>query len=211
MARTLQDILYDVNSFVDLQFELPTGDELTTRTNYANQAVWEASAMVQLNEFTRIYEVDPGSSSTVTLPLNFREFKNSPRQNVNGTWVEYPEIDPGEIYNKTSGDRYCYVMGNPASGYVVNFNGLVSGATVSIVHQVYPSGLATLTDKCELSDPQYVVAKVESLVLQARGDDRFPYVDADAKNKLKNMVGRGMKSPGGQYRVAPSGFRNPLA
>ena len=71
--------------------------------------------------------------------------------------------------------------------------------------------MATLTDRCELSDPGYVVNKAESYVLQARGDDRFPYVDAKAEMKLKNMIGRDMKTPGGQYRTVKQTFINPLA
>ena len=210
MSRNLSQILYDVNSYVDLEYALPTGDELYTRANYANQAVWDASAVAQLDEFTRTYEVNPGTASSVTLPRNFREFKISPQQLVNGTWVEFPEVLPEERYQKNAGDKYCYVMGNPMSGYIAYFNNLEANCTLSVTHQAYPSGMATLSDICELSDPMYVVNKVESYVLQARGDDRFPYVDAQAEKRLRNMIGRDMKSPGGQYRVAPAGFKNPL-
>lgn len=210
MAKTLEEILYDVNSFVDLEYALPEGTDLETRSNYANQAVWEASAIAQLNEFTRLYEVDPGTSSAVTLPANFKEFKINPKQQNGSVWTDFEEVAPEEKYNKSSGEYYCYVLGNPASNYVVHFNNLAANATVSILYQSYPSGMATLSDKCELSDPMYVVNKVESIVLQSRGDDRFPYVDNEAKLKLRNLVGRGSKSPGGQYRTAPAGTKNPL-
>lgn len=203
--------MYDVNSYVDLESALPTGDELEVRKNYANQTIWDASALAQLDEFTRVYEVDPASSATVPLPSGFREFKISPQQWNGSTWTEFPEIDPVERYKKNSGDRYCYVLGNPAAGYNAIFNNLAANATLSFTYQGFPSGMATLTDKCELSDPTYVVAKVESYVLQARGDDRFPYVDSIADRKLRNMIGRDQKSPGGQYRVTPVGFSNPLA
>lgn len=209
--RTLSDILYDINSFVDLEAALPVGDELSVRVNYVNQAIWDASSVAQLDEFTKIYEVNPATLASVSLPSNFREFKISPRQLVNDSWVEYPEIDPVERYNKSSGEKYCYVLGNPSSGYTTIFNNLTADATLSFTYQAYPSGMATLTDKCELSDPTYVTTKAESYVLQARGDDRFPYVDSIADRKLRNMIGRDQKSPGGQYRVTPSGFSNPLA
>lgn len=55
MSKTLSEILTDVNAFVDLTAELPTGDELTTRVDYANQAVWDASATAQLHEFDGVY------------------------------------------------------------------------------------------------------------------------------------------------------------
>lgn len=207
--KTLESILKEVNAFVDLEFALPVGDELATRVSYANKAVWEASAVAQLNEFNRVYTA--AATASMTLPANFKELKGSPKQNIGGSWVEYPEIDPQEKYNKSSGDRYCYILGNPAGSYVIYFNGVSTTDNMDIPYQAYPSGMATYSDKCELSDPSYVVTKVEAMVLEARGDDRFPYVDAMAEKKLRNLVGRGSKSPGGQYRVAPAGFKNPLS
>jgi len=209
--QTLSNILIDVNAYVDLEAILPTSDELTVRTNYANQVIRDASDVGQLSEFSTIYEVDSGSASTVTMPVGFREFEINPKQLVNGTWVDFPEIDPKERYNKASGDKYCYITGNPALGYITNFNNLEASATLSFTYQSFPTGFPTTTSKCELRDSTYVVVGVESYVLQARGDDRFVYVDSIREKKLKNMFGRAMKSPGGQYRVAPSGWKNPLA
>ncbi len=208
--RTLSDILIAVNSYVDLEASLPTGDELTFRTNLANQAVFDAAAIGQFSEFDVVYEVDPSTNATVSLPSDFREFKTNPRQLVSGSWVEFEEIDPTSIYDMNSSDKYCYVLGNRSSGYSAIFNGLTANATVSIIMQRYPSGLLTLTDVCELPDPTYVVAQTESYVLQSRGDDRFPYVDSTAQNKLRNMTGRDMKSPGGQGRLTKQSFKNPL-
>jgi hypothetical protein len=209
-VQTLSQILTDVNSFVDLEATLPTGDELTTRTNYAEQVVRDAADVGQLPEFDAIYEVDPGTAATVNLPDGFREFKISPQQSVNGGWTAFDEIDPKERYNKSSGEKYCYLTGNPAIGYVANFNGLEANCTLSFTYQCFPTGFPTLSSKCELRDSTYVVTGIESYVLQARGSDKFPFVDAIREKKLKNMIGRAMKSPGGQVRVAPSGFRNPL-
>lgn len=209
--RTLSQILVSVNSFVDLDATLPVGDELTTRIDYANQAVWDAASEKQLPVFDQVYEVDPVAASSVSMPSGFREFKTNPRQLVGGSWIEFPEIYPQEKYEKTSGERYCYVLGNPASGYTTHLNGLTANATLSFNYQAFPTGFATLTDMCELPDPEYVVTKVEAYVLQARGDDRFPYVDAVANAKLKSMVGRAAKSPGGQVVTARKGFRNPLS
>lgn len=208
--QTLNDILIDVNSYVDLEAKLPVGDELTTRQNYANRAIRDAADIGQLDEFSSIYEVDSATDSAITLPTGFREFESSPKQLVGGTWVNYDEIDPKERYNMSSGEKYCYITGNPAIGYMANFNGLEANCTLSFTYQSFPTGFPTLTSKCELRDSSYVTTAIESYVLQARGDDRFPYVDALKEKKLKNMFGRGMKSPGGQVRVSPMGFRNPL-
>lgn len=208
--KTLSEILIDVNSFVDLEAALPTGDELSTRQNYATQSVWDAAGVGQLRELDSVYEVDPGSDYRVTMPANFKEFTANPQQLVSGSWREYPEILPEERFSKKSGDYYCYVLGNPASGYQVVFNNLEASCTLSFSYQAFPTGFPTLTSICELSDPTYVTAQVESYILQARGDDRFPYVDTVAQKKLKNLFAKSMKSPGGQGRATPSGFRNPL-
>ena len=208
--KTLSDILVDVNAYVDLNAALPTGDELITRINYANQAIWDAAAISQLSEFDRIYNTTSTASATIPLPSGFHEFKVSPMVGSNGNWIEYPEISPEDRYSKETGDKYCYVLGNPREGYFAIFNGLDSGQTVSFTYQAFPSGFATLTDICELDDPTYVSTKTESYVLQSRGSDKFPYVDAVSERKLKNLIGRGMKSAGGQYRVSPAGFKNPL-
>lgn len=209
--QTLSDILIAVNSYVDLEAVEPTSTDLDTRINYANQAVWDAISLAQLNEFAKEYEVDPVSSTSIALPEGFHEFMGNPKQLVNGGWNDFPEIDPKEKYNKPSAERYVYITGNPAAGYVANFNGLEASCTISIQYQCFPTGFPTLTSRCELSDPTYVIAAVESYVLQSRGDDRFPYVDSIKDRKLKNLIGRGMKSPGGQGRVVPAGFKSPLS
>lgn len=208
--RTLQDILIDVNAKVDLSATVPSGSELLTRANYANQAVWEASAVGPLHEFTRVYEVDPASLASIPLPAGFREFTHNPQQLVGSRWVEYKEILPEERYDKDTSENYCYILGNPSQGFTAIFNNLTANATLSFTFQAFPSGLLTLTDRCELSDPTYVTAKTESYVLQSRRDARFPYVDAIANRKLKDMYTKNMKSPGGQARTTPHGNFNPL-
>jgi len=209
-VQTLSDILIDVNAFVDLEAKAPVGDELDTRSNYASQTIRDAADVGQLPEFSNVYEVNSGTSFTVALPTGFREFEANPKQLVSGTWNDFPEILPKERYNKSTGEKYCYITGNPAVGYVANFSNLDINCTISFTYQCFPTGFPTLSSKCELRDSTYVVTGVESYILQARGSDKFPYVDSIRKNKLKNMFGRAMKSPGGQVRVAPSGFKNPL-
>jgi len=208
-VRTLSQILTDCNAYLDLDASEPTGSELTTRTNYANQAIWEATAIAQFREFQKTYEVR-ATSATLSLPSGFREFMTAPRLlDSSLIWIDYPEIRPDERYGKTSTDKYCYVLGNPSEGYKAVFNNLDTNCTLSLTYQRYPSGFATLTDVCELSDPQYVVNKIESLVLQSRRDERFPTKDAEAERRLRNMVGRGSKPPtGGTNIIRRTGVAN---
>lgn len=207
--RTLSNILVDANAYLDLDASVPTGSELTSRTNYANQAIWEASAIAQFKEFQNIYTVNVSSAATIPLPSGFREFMTAPRLLTATGWDTYEQIDITDIYSKESTDKYCYVLGNPSDGYTAVFNGLTANCTLSVLYQRYPSGFATLTDICELTDPQYVVSKIESLVLQSRRDERFPTKEAEAERRLRNMVGRESKRPsGGTNQVKRTGSSN---
>lgn len=207
---TLNQILTDVNANIDLEAALPIGDELTLRTNYANQAIRYASDKAQLSEFDQEYVTAITTLTSLALPSNFREFKTNPRLLDGTTWIEYPEILPEDKYNHSSDEEYCYVLGNPMSGYSLNINSPVANATLSIIYQRYPSGMATLSDVCELSDPGFVTTKIESYVLYSRSDERFPTAEARAEAKLQNMIGKDAKMPGGGVRTVRSTFKNPL-
>ena len=105
---------------------------------------------------------------------------------------------PGIIHDEAF---YSYVLGNPSSGYSLILSG-ISGATVSMLYQRYPTGFSTLTDVCELSDPEYVKQKVISYVLQSRNDDRFLVAERDAQSRLSNMVNRESYVHGGTNTVS---------
>jgi len=208
---TLEDILTDANSLLDLEASTPTGDELTLRTQLANRAVREASGLAQFSQLKQVYEVNTSTLATIPLPSNFRELQENPRiLDSSGNWNEYVEIDAEQKYNYNSSDKYCYVLGNSQEGYVLYLNNIIANATLSVVFQRYPSGFATLTDKSELPDGDYITRKIEEYVLYARSDDRFPIAQGLANQSLKNMIGRSMKTSGGQVRMTKATFTNPL-
>lgn len=199
---TLEDILKTSNSYLDLEFSLPTGSELATRVDFANQAVRDACSAYSFPEFSEIYQVF-ATCATVSLPLNFRELEEIPVIETNGIWEEYPQINPKDRINKLSTDEYCYVLGSP-NHYNLYINGLSSAATISIQYQRYPSGMATLTDVCELPDAEYVKLKLISYVLQSRSDERFPTLETETNNRLFNMMGRSAIQPSGGVRQIPN-------
>lgn len=207
--KTLSQILIEVNAVLDLDASSPTGTELTTRANYANQAIWDAAAMGQLREFKREFLTTAGSMATISLPTDFREFQEWPRIATSGGWQEYEPIDIGQKYQR-SGDYVVYVEGNPVDGYSAVFENIISSATLSIIYQRYPSGLLTLTDVCEVPDPQYVAKQIQSYVLYSRSDDRFPIADQRAQQSMANMMGRGMKADTGLGKNTGMKFKNPL-
>ena len=191
---TLSDILIEANAYTDLDASLPTGTELVTRTNFANQAVRDAGANNVLPQFSTPYTVY-ATGATVSLPATFRELEGFPKYVQSGILTDIAIIRANEVASTTN-TKYGYVLGNPSTGYNLILSGL-SGATISILHQRYPTGFATLTDVCELSDPEYVKQKIISYVLQSRNDDRFQVAESDAQSRLANMIGREQYVHGG--------------
>jgi len=198
---TLQEILINSNSYLDLAAELPTGDDLEVRIDYAKQAVREwadAYKWKELSTPATLY----ATLGTASLN-NFKELESIP---VDYWGNEYPEIRPADRTQKEVSDRYCYIEGNESKGYIATFNSIASLATLSITFQRHPSNMATLTDVCEVPDDQFVVNKIISLVLQSRSDERFPQVEANAQRLLANMIGRNMVTlPGGVNTTRRSG------
>ena len=182
---TLSDILIQANSFTDLEAVEPTGTDLTTRTNYANQAVKDACSLYTFPQFSTPYTVY-ATGATISLPSGFRELESFPKYRNSGAETDIPVIKAGIISDETV---YSYVLGNPSEGYNLVLGGL-SGATISMLYQRYPTGFTTLTSVCELPDSEYVKQKVISYVLQSRNDERFLVIERDAQTRLANMVGR---------------------
>ena len=124
---------------------------------------------------------------------------DAPRD-ING--FSYIQIAPEERQKRDSAEKYSYVTGNKMSGFVMTFNQF-TGGSLSMTFQRYASGFATLTDMCEVPDPEYVKMKVSSYILQSRSDDRFPTVEATANTMLQNMIGRRMRPLGGGVNTTP--------
>ncbi len=210
MARTLSQILQDVNSYVALDNSVPTGTDVTVWSNYANLAVLKAAAKGPFPQFNKSVVAATGGGPTfatlasISLPSNFREFITAPQVDIgSGTFSGYIQIEPLERYSKQPNDRYCYVLGNPSEGYTAVFNALAANATLYMDFQRFPSGFATLTDVCELDDDTYIVEQVKSYVLQARSDDRFPVVEDKAMAILEDMKGRQDRTPQGGINKTP--------
>lgn len=203
MARTLEQILKDQNTILERSYELPTSDELTYRTQVINQSVrkWGESAQWRQLKVT-ISPAVTAANATISLGSNFRELTQAPQvQTGTSTWREYPEEQPEAIYAKDESDYYCYVTGNPATGYYVKFNNLASGASLSISHLIYPSGMATLPDQCEVPDPEFVLFDSTATIL-GPSSPRFTELRSLANEALRNMINReGVVTPGGSNQV----------
>ena len=203
---TLQDVLYSANSFLDLEYGLPTGEELSTRVNFADQSIKDAASIYRFKEFESVFYPSTSTLASLTLPTNFRELSGTPMEmDSSGTLKPFPQVRLDEVANNINKDTdFCYLLGNQMEGHTLIFNGLADNATLSIPYQRFPSGLATLSDIIELPDPEYVKQKIISYVLQSRSDDRFQIAEADAQARLQNMVGRQMVQPKGGVNRTPT-------
>lgn len=203
MSQTLEELLKDQNTVLERSYTLPSDDELTYRVAVINQSVrkWaNTAAWKQLKQ-----ELTPSVTSanaTVSLGTNHREFLQAPQvQTGTSTWREYPEEQLEAIYVKNESDYYCYVTGNPATGYYAKFNNLASGASLSITHLIYPSGMATLADKCEVPDPEFVLFDSTANIL-GPSSPRFTEMRTLANESLRNMLSRqAIITPGGKNQV----------
>ena len=195
--RNLSQILTDVNSYVDLDASEPTGTELAVRTNYANQAVREWASAYEWDQL-KVRHLYYATAATMPLPSAFRDMINAPRDINNNVYIQ---VKSEEAIKRNSSEAYFYLTGTP-NGYQLTFNSF-TGGTLSMMYQRYASGMATLTDICEVPDPEYVKMKVSSYILQSRSDDRFPSVEATANTMLQNMIGRAMRPLGGGVNTTP--------
>lgn len=196
--RSLSEILIDCNSYIDLTAELPSGDDLNVRINYAQQAVREWANAYRWRQLKERY-TNFATGASLSLQSNFRELISVPRS----ADQEFPEVQVNELGSYVGSDPYSYVSGNPAAGTTLVVNGLpAAGATISFEWQRYPSNMATLSSICEVPDAEFVKMKVISYVLQSRLDERFPIVEAEAQRLLANMIGREqIITPGGSPSI----------
>jgi len=210
-SAILSNILIDTSAYLDLEAVLPSDDDLTLRSSYADRALREGAASGQLKEFSRVFETSM-TAPTISLPTDFRE----PEEIVyaldsSGGWAEFPIIQSRDKFKHSTSEQFSYITGNRQDGFILTLNNMASYTTISLPYQKYPNGFTTLTSICELSDELFVVRKIEAYVLESRSDDRFSIVDADANRRLANMAGRNSKKPPGIGNRTGSNFRNPLS
>ena len=187
----LSEILKSVGAITDQDASLPTGSDLTQRLQFANDALGEWADTYTWTDLRSTIYVNTTTASVTSLglPVNFRE-PLSPLVEFNddgSKWV-YQIVPAVDRFNKISTDRYCYINGTYPTKALVIPNALPSGASLQIDYMSFPSSLATLTDTVPVSATQYMVKKIAALVLQGRGDPRFPSIQNDAQRILSNAI-----------------------
>jgi hypothetical protein len=189
---TLEQVLQNVGAYTDQENVTPTGTDLTTRISYANRALNEWSEFDDWDELISSYAFDvtgtDGISYALTLPTLFKK-PMSPLAVYNAQIPVMYEIIPNDerfLIDQTK--NYCYLSGDGLRGYTLNVpKGLASGCSAIMDIQSFPTSLLSLIDVLPMRNSDFVVQRIISLVLESRGDDRFPIAKADADRKLAGM------------------------
>ena len=200
MALTVSDIQSRIASIVDQDSTAPTegGDDWNLRLEFMNMAQrdWAETFKWQTlyKEFNTLATQSTGNTS-IALPEDFRQLTSYPRITADGTnTADYTEIKPQSKDQYSGSDKYIYILGNPEDGYFMKVqtgrapNVLVSGASVYVPYLAVPGSLASPTDKSQIQDPQYLVARTVAYLWESREDARFPQQKAEADKILAKMV-----------------------
>jgi hypothetical protein len=191
MRNTLEDILKRIGGYVDQEVETPTSSDLTARTDYVNRALFEWANAYDWDNLNQTYNFTISATSTISLglPTNFKKPMSALYDYVSNPPTEYPIVPKDERFTYQLNEKYAYLDGNDSDGFcLIVPKGLSSGASIVMDIQVYPSTLASLSQYAQISNTDYLVQRAISLVLEARGDSRFPVARAEAERILANMI-----------------------
>jgi hypothetical protein len=185
-------ILKSVGGLTEQEAVLPTGTDLTVRLQYVNDALGEWSDTYTWKDLRTTLNINTSTASVnvVNLPTNFREPLSTLYvfSDTGNLPTEYPLIDARERFSKFDTDKYCYLMNTFRNKQLIVNPALESGASCQIDYMSFPSSVATTTDFVPISASQYLVKRVSAMVFQARGDSRYPLLQADAQRMLSNAI-----------------------
>jgi len=191
MAKTLEDILKDISTYVDQADDTPTGEDLAVRTRLVNRRLRTYGESYDWQELRTEYGfiTSQVSQATISLPTNFKKLASPLYYYVSSVPRVYTEIDPSRSYEADSSDYVFYIMGNEATGFnLIVPNGLPSGASLVMQYQSFPSSVASLSDTISINTPEYLVQGVIADVLEGRADERFQIAQANAGTILANAL-----------------------
>lgn len=203
---TVSNVLTDIAAVIDQDTADVSGTDLLVRVNLINQAQREWSEAYQWKDLRFRYAPSTVLSSfSAALPTNFKKLM-SPVYDVTQTSAnDYIEINPSDRFLKDTTERYVYIQGSQAAGYSLRINpALLSGVSLNLEYQAYPSSLATTLDTISCPNPQFLTYRVLSQILAARSDERFPQFKAYADEQLQNMVEEEITPSGGKDNATPT-------
>lgn len=210
----VDSILRSVGALTETEAILPTGTDLDVRIQYINDALgeWADTYTWQDLNLTKTFTLnaDQGPLTAMSLPTTFREPLSAPyvTNTVSGIPTEYALVNKSQRFKMNPDDRYSYISGEFMNKSIYINASLASGTVVEIDYMAFPTTVTSTSDFVPISSSQYLVKRVAAMVFQARGDARFPGLQADAQRLLSNAIEEqnvpfGRKN---QIPIANSGF-----
>lgn len=184
-------ILKSVGALTEQDAVFPTGTDLTVRIQYVNDALAEWADAYTWEDLRVTYEINTTTATTsIGLPSNFREPLSTLYVYGEETQkpVEYVLINARDRFARDSTEKYCYLQGTIGSKSIQVPNMIDSGASCVLDYMSFPSSVASFNDTVPITSSQYLVKRVAAMVFQARGDSRYPLLQADAERFLSNTI-----------------------
>lgn len=197
--QTLQD---RIHTLVENDPDTPdtTDDEWTTRLNLINQAIgnWE-SADILWNELWTTYTHPSVLTGTTTYALStladFRFPGGYIRLTLNGITGYIQVIKPSQARQYIDGGgQAAYFTGNNNAGWTLNLtwtptaNDGTLGATLAFDYYKYAIKPSGVSDKVEMSDPNYIIYWVAAQKnLLESNNNQYSVYDAQATECMDNM------------------------
>jgi hypothetical protein len=185
-------ILKSVGALTEQEAILPTGTDLGVRLQFVNDALGEWADTYTWKDLRVTMNINTSTASVnvIDLPTTFREPLSTLYvfSDTGNLPTEYPLIDARDRFSKDATDKYCYLMNTFRNKQLIVNPALESGASCQIDYMSFPSSVATTSDYVPISASQYLVKRVSAMVFQARGDSRYPLLQADAQRMLSNAI-----------------------
>jgi hypothetical protein len=196
--KTVSEIMVDIASSVNQEATAPSVDssEYDLWLQFINRSVDEWANVNDWEELRKIYfpSITSDSTSTVSMPTDFRKVATSPKLYSTGTnssgYEEIPETINENIGLYGPSDKYFTQLGNQSDGISLIFHPatMASGASLEIQYFSTPSSLASVNQIPQMSDSQFVVDRTIAYIFEARSDPRFQQQESKARDKLLQMV-----------------------
>jgi len=187
--KTVGDILKSVGALTEQDAIFPTGTDLSVRIQYVNDALGEWADAYTWEDLRITYNINTLASLTsIGLPTNFRQPLSTLYVATETSLDEYALINARDRFSKEATDKYCYLYGTLREKSLQIPNVIPANASCVIDYMSFPSSVASFNDYVPISSSQYLVKRVSAMVFQARGDNRYPQLQADAERFLSNTI-----------------------
>lgn len=201
MPLDLEDVQDMINVNVNNDVDTPdpdSDDEWSVRLKLIHLAigVWEG-VDVFWDELWTTYTHGSTVTSATTYTPTFTDFRfaaSKIRLVLDGATTFIPLVSPEKAQNFEAGSRVAYFTGNNKAGWTLNFRWTpvsgdgTYGATIIFDYYKYAFKPELVTDKFEMSDPNFIVFWVSAQKsLQESQNNKYSIFSGEASRTLEQM------------------------